>query len=127
MKLRIKGASLRLRVSCSELTRLLAGEKVEETIRFTPSRSASLTYALKSDRLKTAVSVDYQSGSLTILLSDERMMEWGRSEEVAISASLPIGVGHALEIAIEKDFACLDRSIEENADTFENPHAQLVC
>jgi hypothetical protein len=41
MKLRIKGNSLRLRVSPSELARFQAGGRTEETIRFTEAAEAS--------------------------------------------------------------------------------------
>jgi len=51
MKLRIKGNSLRVRVSRSEVTRLLAGDRLEETINFTPEPVANFTYALQQDRL----------------------------------------------------------------------------
>jgi hypothetical protein len=44
MKLRIKGNSMRLRVSRSEVTRLLAGDRLEETIRFGPETRARFTY-----------------------------------------------------------------------------------
>jgi hypothetical protein len=40
MKLRIRGNSLRLRVSRSEIARLLEGHCLEETIHFAPEESA---------------------------------------------------------------------------------------
>jgi len=48
MKLRIKGNSLRLRVSRSELAHLQAGGRIEETIRFAEAPEAKLTYASES-------------------------------------------------------------------------------
>ena len=47
MKLRIKGDSLRLRVSRSEVARLFAGDCLEETIHFAPEAGATFTYALQ--------------------------------------------------------------------------------
>ena len=61
MKLRVKGNSLRLRVSRSELARFLDGERVEETIHFTRSPEASLTYALESAVQSAPVRVQYES------------------------------------------------------------------
>jgi hypothetical protein len=46
MKLRIKGNTLRVRVSRSEVARLLAGDCLEETIHFSPEPVAKFTYAL---------------------------------------------------------------------------------
>ena len=47
MKLRIQGNSLRLRVSPSEMTRLLEAGRIEETIHFAHGGDARLTYALE--------------------------------------------------------------------------------
>jgi hypothetical protein len=33
----------------------------------------------------------------------------------------------SLQILIEKDFACIDGTDQENADTFPNPLAGLKC
>ena len=60
MKLRIKGNSLRLRVSRSELARFLEGERVEETIHFTRAPEASLTYALESAAQVVPMRVQYE-------------------------------------------------------------------
>ena len=35
--------------------------------------------------------------------------------------------GPSLAIAVEKDFACIDRSDADNTDTFPNPHEGAVC
>ena len=53
MKLRIKGNSLRLRVSRSEFTRFLSQSRIEETIHFGPGPEAKLTYGLESTHLDT--------------------------------------------------------------------------
>lgn len=127
LKLRIQGESMRVRVSRSELAKLLAGERVEQTIHFAAEAEASLTYALASVRQNTPVRVAYEPGLLTVFLSEEQTRVWGREDEVGIYTSTATGNGRTLEIIIEKDFACLDRSAEDNADTFVNPHAGAAC
>lgn len=127
MKLRIKGNSLRLRISRSEVRKLLDGESIEETIRFTAAPNAYLTYALACASQEEPVQVQYESQSATILVSEEQIKLWGKEGEVGIYTSIDNGDAGLLEIIIEKDFACLDRSAEENADTFVNPHVGAVC
>jgi hypothetical protein len=61
------------------------------------------------------------------LVSKEQASFWGRDTEVGIHGSIELGRRGRLEVSIEKDFACLDRSDDENADTFMNPHADAVC
>lgn len=127
MKLRIKGQSIRLRVSRSELARILDKGSVEETIQFTPAPESKFTYALGSADQATPIKVQYEPQSLTITLSRDQVLGWGAENEVGIYSTLDLGVAGALEVVIEKDFACLDRSDEENEDTFANPHAGAVC
>jgi hypothetical protein len=127
MKLRIKGNSLRLRVTRSELARLLRGEEIEETVRFGPSPEARLSYALVARQQSPPVSVDCNLPKLTVALSKEQAKIWSSESEVGVYASLDAGSAGPLEVIVEKDFACLDRSDEDNADTFANPHADQTC
>ena len=127
MKLRIKGNSLRLRVSRSELARFQAGGRIEETIRFTAAPEATLTYALESALSSSPVSVRYGSREVTVILSQDRARIWGAEEEVGVYTTLDMGPAGSLEVVVEKDFACLDRSDEDNSDTFSNPLAGATC
>jgi hypothetical protein len=127
MKLRIKGNSLRLRVSRSELARFQAGGRIEETIHFTAAPEATLTYALESALKPSPVTVRYGSREVTVILSKHRASIWGEQSEIGVYTTLDLGPAGSLEVAVEKDFACLDRSDEDNSDTFANPLAGAVC
>jgi hypothetical protein len=127
MKLRIKGNSLRLRVSRSELALFQAGGRIEETIRFTAAPEATLTYALESALRSSPVSVRYGSREVTVILSQDRARIWGAEDEVGVYTTLDMGPAGSLEVVVEKDFACLDRSDEDNSDTFANPVAGATC
>jgi hypothetical protein len=127
MKLRIKGNSLRLRVSRSELARFQAGGRIEETIHFTAAPEATLTYALESALKPSPVTVRYGSREVTVILSKDRARIWGAQSEVGVYTTLDMGPAGSLEVVVEKDFACLDRSDEDNSDTFANPLAGATC
>ena len=127
MKLRIKGDSLRLRVSRTELERFLCGERVEETIHFSSDPDAKLTYSLEKASHGASTGVHYSPGQITVLLAKEEVGAWGDPNQVGIYTSVGIGSENSLELVVEKDFACLDRSDEDKTDTFENPHAGVIC
>jgi hypothetical protein len=127
VKLRIKGNSLRLRVSRSELAQFLEGDRIEETIYFNRSTEARLTYALESTPALTQVGVQYVPQEITVLLPEVLMRAWSDDIQVGVYASIDIGNTETLEISIEKDFACLDGSDEENLDTFANPQVARAC
>jgi hypothetical protein len=127
MKLRIKGNSLRVRVSRSEVTRLLAGDRLEETINFTPEPVANFTYALQQDRLFSQLEVQYTESKITIVIPADQANAWGTTDQVGIAERIGLGDLGSLAVLIEKDFACLDRSDEDNEDTFPNPNAGSTC
>jgi hypothetical protein len=51
----------------------------------------------------------------------------GSSDKVGIAESISLGELGSLALLIEKDFACLDRSDEDNKDTFANPNPGEQC
>ena len=127
MKVRIKGDSLRLRVSRSEVERLLAGGCLEETIHFSPAASAKFTYALQQDRLVGRPTIEYTTNRVAVLMPADQLNAWGITDQVGIAEDISLGNVGSLGLLIEKDFAWLDRSDEDNRDTFPNPTAGPTC
>ena len=127
MKLRIKGNSLRLRVSRSEVASLLKRDRLEETIHFAPQPNAKLTYALEQTSSISAPTIRYTQNNVTVLIPADQANSWCISDQVGIVESLSVGSFGSLDLLIEKDFACLDRSDEDNEDTFANPNAGTTC
>ena len=127
MKLRLKGNSIRLRVTRSELARLQAGEHLQETIRFSAGPNATFTYALEVGSHSQPVTVVFVDQQIAVSVSQDQLTSWSGEHQVGIYASLPVDETTVLEVSIEKDFACLDLSDEDNADTFANPLAGKAC
>ncbi len=127
MKLRIKGNSLRLRISRSEVTRFLEGVCLEETIQFTPEACARFTFALQQDRLAGRPTVQYTENRLAVIIPADQANAWAITDQVGIAEDIDLGNLGSLALLIEKDFACLDRSDEDNLDTFLNPNAGATC
>jgi len=126
MKLRIQGNSLRLRITPSEMARLLADGRIEETICFGSDPNASLTYALEHNARATAMSVRYTLREVTVILSSADAQQWAGGQDVGVYAEAATSHG-VISLAVEKDFACLDKSDAENTDTFPNPNQGAVC
>jgi hypothetical protein len=111
MKLRLRGNSLRLRLTRSEVARLGAGETVEEASEFSPEQI--FRYGIQpGDELRTT----FKSGQALVIVPAERIRQWASTDEVGI-----YGASGALDIAIEKDFRCLTRP-EERFDPDVYPH-----
>lgn len=116
MKLRIKGDSVRLRLTRSEVRSLLEAGVVEEATRF--PGGATLRCVLSTRRGTGGLAAGFEGGTLTVSLPPEVARRWGTSEQVEIRATLPLE-GGALELLIEKDFPCLTaRPGEDDSDAF---------
>lgn len=126
MKLRIKGNSLRLRVPPSELTRLLEDGRIQETIHFASHPEARLTYALEHTPLADSMVIRYMPGEVLVLVPSEVVKHWAGGQDVGIYGQFSTTYG-TLELSIEKDFACLDKTDAENVDTFPNPSQGAAC
>ncbi len=126
MKLRIQGNSLRLRVTPSEMSRLLENRRIEETIYFAPLENARLTYAIEHSRGDSSIALRWAPQEVVVVIPSDMARSWARSADAGLYAALdtPHGV---LELAVEKDFACLDKSDAENVDTYPNPRQGTIC
>ena len=121
MKLRIRGNSIRIRISQSELSAIAAGDSVEDSIQFAPGNR--LRYGLAVAQ-SGAARVSFENDRILVQLPQGSVAQWLGPDEVGIEASQAIGGGEQLTILVEKDFTCLaPRDGEEDADTFPNPKA----
>lgn len=119
MKLRIKGASLRLRLTQGEVRALGEGEDVEEHVPF--GGGVQFTYRLRRHAQAGGISASLAGAVLEIRLPDEMARSWCDSQEVTLAGSQPAG-SQQLRITVEKDFACLaPRSDEDESDNFPHP------
>ena len=113
MKLRIKGNTIRLRLTRSEVDAVADGTAVVETT----SLPQPFTYALEP--AGEAIGAAFKGGRMTINLPPGVAARWAGTEEVSLR-----GCEGGVEILIEKDFACLvPREGEEESDAFPNPLA----
>jgi hypothetical protein len=125
MKLRIKGDSLRLRIGPSDFDQLMETGRIEETIHFGLEDDARLTYALEVGG-GGELAVHREGTRVAVVLPAAIARAWAQGNEVGVYGSVPVSGGR-LEIAVEKDWACLDRTDPDNADTFPNPNDGANC
>jgi hypothetical protein len=121
MKLRIKGNSLRLRLTRSEVVKLLDIGHIEETIHFGPDEQSRLTYCLQVEPDLTSATLRYQRPEVVVVLPTKEATTWAQDNQVGMYATVDVGPRGTLDLIVEKDFACLDGSDADNLDTFPNP------
>ena len=121
MKLRIKGDSLRLRLSQGEMRTLAERGEVEDRISF--PGGAALRYRLRTDQNYDVISASYASNLIDILIPRPLAERWCGTDLVTLSASQPLAAGE-LRIVLEKDWACLaPREGEDESDNYPHPRS----
>jgi hypothetical protein len=101
MKLRIKGDSLRLRVTEGELENLAATGSVEERIRFGAGRA--LAYRLAIDPQASELTAHFDQDVIEVRLPEAAAREWSGTNRVALE-TVQSQDGVDLKIFVEKDF-----------------------
>ncbi|WP_018612584.1 DUF7009 family protein [Segetibacter koreensis] len=118
MKIRIKGNSVRVRLSKSEVELFAKEGYVEERTEF---ENSTLIYAVKSKHDGT-MSADFTSGNLTLFVPADLLKQWSSTDLVGIDHNMLLNNGKYLYILLEKDFKCIDAAVtEDQSDYFENP------
>ena len=121
MKLRIKGATLRLRLTQGEIRALLEEGSVQERVPFAPG--VSLIYRLRRDAAARDIAATFRDGVLEIRVPEGTAREWCTSGLVTLAHEQAVQDG-SLRITLEKDFACLaPREGEDESDSFPHPQA----
>lgn len=118
MKIRIKGNSIRIRLSKSEVDLFAAKGYVEERTEF---EHCSFFYAVKNTPAKN-LSADFINGSITLFVPEHLAKKWATTNLVGLDHNMPVNNGSYLYILLEKDFKCIDAIVtEDQSDYFENP------
>ncbi len=121
MKLRVKGSSLRLRLTQSEVRQLGTGAEVAEQVQFAPG--VQLVYRLRSDAARSAITAAYRDNVIDIRIPQSTATTWCDTDQVTLSHAQAFAGGE-LRIVIEKDYACLaPREAEDESDNFPHPEA----
>ena len=116
MKLRTTHNSIRIRVRKSELTRLQAEGRVEESIRFL--NNVVFKFALSIEDMDSDLNANLEQNYLKLSIAKARAKQWITTNEVGIETYIALANGEQLHLLVEKDFPCLDRANEDKSDTF---------
>jgi hypothetical protein len=114
MKIRIKGNSLRYRLTKTDVEVFTKEGYLEESITF---GAQSLIYALQRSTV-AEITATFQSNKITLFMPDKMAEEWESTDRVGFE-----NTNTPLYILIEKDFKCLDNVAEDQSDNYPNPLA----
>lgn len=125
MKLRIRGDSIRLRVTQADLDSLRKDGVVEEVVHFWEDQQ--LVYALQASEEVGALVAHFEENRVVVLLRADWIDDWIDSDQVGFDGEQVIDDEHTLSLLIEKDFKCLHRPPGvEDEDSFPHPLAETA-
>ena len=118
MKIRIKGNSLRIRLSKSEVDLFAKTGYLEERTDF---GNSVFRYAVKSSGNKN-LSADFINNNIILYVPKTLLDQWASTNLVSIVYDHPVSNSNFLNLLLEKDFKCIDALLtEDQSDYFENP------
>ena len=120
MKLRIRGNTVRIRVSQTEMAEITEVGLAQDSAEFGPDARLSFRVEVEPEG---AIRASYEGDCVTVTLPRAAIDRWQRPDEVAIEGEQPLAEGRSLKILVEKDFACLAprEGEEDGGDLFPNP------
>ncbi len=119
MKIRIKGNSIRIRLTRTEIDNFGSHGYLEEHTEFS---NGSFIYALQSRDGIDNLSATLADGKVTVIVPSTITKEWTTTETVGYQHNMDISDGKQLFLLIEKDFKCIDAPAhEDQSDNFEHP------
>ncbi len=123
MKLRIKGNSLRIRLTKTEIANFGERGLIEDRTEFI--NGTDLVYTLLRKPGIDQLEAGFSENRITVWVPEKIAGEWTTTDIVGFENKMDMGNGKHLFLLIEKDFVCLDTTFEDQSDNFVNPNA--VC
>lgn len=121
MKLRIRGNSIRFRLTQTEVARLRSSETVRESVSF-PGTSSRFFYSLDASDELAKISASFHDGEVRVAIPVLLIQSWAQGDQVGMEENELLTDGGKLRVLIEKDFRCLEpRPGEDETDNFAHP------
>ena len=119
MKIRIKENSVRFRLTPTEVKRFCEEGYIEKATQFS---TTTFAYGVKSAPIET-LQVDFNDNTVTLNVPESFARDWHDNDVVGLEHDVDLSDGTKFFLLLEKDFACLDNTHEDQSDKYPNPKA----
>ncbi len=118
MKIRIKGNSVRYRLTKTEVETFCKTGYFEESTQFPDGK---FIYALKAKDDIEHLEAVFDKDSIILFVPKKESSNWANNNCVGFQYNLFLNDNSSLSLLLEKDFTCLDNTIEDQSDNYPNP------
>lgn len=119
MKIRIKGNSIRLRLTKTDVRNLKEKGIVEE--KTVLNSNEIFAYELVKNEDSQEISAKFENGKITVSIPKKETDILTETDEITVKGEQNNGESGGLFLLIEKDLQCLDDTFEDQSDMYENP------
>lgn len=119
MKVRIKGNSVRLRLSKTEVAKITTVGYLEERTLF---GAHTFIYALERVDEGTGLTAGFDGGKLTMYVPQGLITDWELNDVITFESFMEVSESQQLHLLLEKDFQCIDNTSEDQSDNYTNPN-----
>ena len=120
MKIRIKGNSIRFRLTKTEIDNFGKSGFIEEKTEF--SNGHSFYYRLEKRAGIANLESSFSGNRINVFVPETIAEKWTTTDVVGFDNNMKIGDGKELSLLIEKDFVCIDHTFEDKSDNYPNPN-----
>ncbi|PKA99846.1 hypothetical protein B0O79_3568 [Flavobacteriaceae bacterium MAR_2009_75] len=118
MKIRIRGNSVRYRLTKTEVETFCTTGLYAETTDFSTQK---FTYELRTQKNLSELQADFIDHTITIWVPEKEINNWADSSIVGFKNEFKLDTGKTISLLVEKDFVCLDERDEDESDNYPNP------
>ncbi len=119
MKIRVKGNSIRLRLTKTDVQNLRQTGIVTESTVISPGNI--LTYNLQKNTEAQKMHCTFNGGNITVHLPHDKLCILIYTDEIGVQEYAENGQEGGLFLLVEKDLKCLDATSEDQSDMYDNP------
>ena len=120
MKIRIKGNSVRFRLTKKEVESVCEKGLFREKTQF---NEAHFVYAVTASDKHDHLHASFLNLGIILFVPKHLVKGWDTNDEVGFYHTQILDDGQKLDLTLEKDFVCLDDRDEDESDNYPNPRA----
>jgi hypothetical protein len=119
MKIRLNGNSIRYRLSKTDIANFGEHGFIEEKTEF-PGKQY-FYYCLQKKEVIKNIEASFSGNRICIFVPENIATEWTTTDMVGFDSKMSLGEKKELLLLIEKDFVCMDETLEDQQDNYPNP------
>ncbi|TLP74496.1 DUF7009 family protein [Maribacter sp. ACAM166] len=118
MKIRIKGDSIRFRLTQTEVKILSENGKIYDSTNF---GNVQFSYSVILNANIDNLEASFNNNHIVLKMPKSLGDSWFENDIITFDHTFKTKQGNVLYLLLEKDFTCLDNTIEDQSDNYPNP------